>query len=156
MRLWTWQGRGHLLTDGIVDHSKGRYWDTEKGIQEAYAKLSQRIGTDQWVWCFTRREDYINAGGQSEVEWELEVPCDRVLAFVDDLVWNKILGIRCALPDHVRRTLAQSKDEFWDSIPRSWDKLLVCGPGQSHGSVTALIPHPVERSWVIRPLLHDL
>jgi hypothetical protein len=169
MRLWTWQGRGHSLVVGGVDHARSQYADSQPGIGEAYARLAEMVGSEQLIWCYADRSEHLCVDGDTHVRWELLVPDDAILAFVDTYVWNKLLGIRCGLPErarleHLRRATKCSsttqeqarrrlEHEFWDAVPGSWDSLLVGGREESIAGVQVLVRHPVPREWVVRPPL---
>jgi hypothetical protein len=172
MRLWTWQGIGHSLVTGTIDHARSQYADTQPGIVEKYARLVETVGTDQLIWCYTDRDDRVRIDGDTDVEWELRVPDDAILGFVDTYVWNRLLGIPCGLPDCARQEIrrkaidlapcsaagreqarARLAQEFWDSVPGSWDSLLVEEPDESVAGVQVLVRHPVPREWVVRPEL---
>ena len=94
--LWTYHKPCFSLVKGRVDHTRSSYWEME-GIPEAYAEVSARLGTDQWICCFTvdaerseRPETLVN---QHEVEWVLDIPSDLELVWFYDVgVWARILG----------------------------------------------------------------
>ena len=164
--LWTWQGARWDIVDSTepVRHDRGPYKDDSQ-IQAAYRQLAERIGTDQWVWCYLRPEDCIHRE-PGKVEWALRVPRQRVLAFIDNSVWIRILGDweRTAVPPHVRdllrakaspegTSLKELQRRWWLSVPDSYDKLLLCDPGCAFAGATeatALVRHPVPEEYVIR------
>ena len=149
MRLWTWHKPYFLLVEGKIDHAKSEYYNMVNGVPEAYKRLHQMIGTGQVIWCFIQREDHIAVPSAPEIEWELEVPEDYILGFVDTIMWNKILGIRCSLPSTIghqwfdearkrepsdankRRQIEQQlKDKFWANVQPgvSWENLFLSNP----------------------------
>ncbi len=169
MKLWTWHRPDFSLLHGCVDHRRSEYWQTVPGVPAAYDELACRLETDQVVWCYTIPNQRIVLPHHTEVEWILEVPCEAILKFVDGIVWNRILGIRCALPNAMRyawkdqalrrypydvrrRHSAEEELEelFWAQPPQNgswWDNLLV--EGRSEECIRALVPHPCRLEWVL-------
>lgn len=172
MRLWTWHKPDFSLFDGHVDHELSEYVRTVNGVREAYNNLADRLGTDQLIWCYTKPNQRIILPHHSEVEWILDVPTVKILAFIDDIVWNRILGIRCGLPRELERKwkdesinrhpydpnaahkfVKSRRDEFWSQStpPGGWWSCLFVNE-RSDEFVSAIIPHPVQDEWVvIRP-----
>jgi hypothetical protein len=180
MKLWTWHKPDFSMLDGHVDHKKSEYFQTIKGYQGACQELAGRVGTSQYIWCNTiQGQLWCNTiQGQhgllphhTKVEWVLDVPRDSILRFVDDIVWNRILDMRCALPNQVRlgwrneaisrfpndydreardRFEKQRKDSFWAQPPPggSWWNALFTRP-QARQGVSALVPHPIVEEWVL-------
>lgn len=170
MRLSTWHKPDFSLLAGRVERSKSEYVQTVKAIRPAYAELAVRLGTDQFIWCYTVPNQHFTVPSRTEVEWILDVPTAAVLRFVDDIVWNRILGVRCALPASIRfkwkdeayrqfprnaqRRHAAEKaleEAFWSQEPPrgSWWNVLFVEP-QSGEMVTALVRHPVLPEWVLK------
>ena len=56
MRLWSYQGVGHSLTDGHIDPSRLPYLETVPRYADAIKELAKRIGepSGQFIWCLTR------------------------------------------------------------------------------------------------------
>ena len=96
MQLWTFQGVGFSLHDGHVNHELSEYVREVEGVRDAYLELAKRLGTDQLIWCCSVREPHPL---KDRVEWVIDVPVSEILAFVDDFVWNRILGIDCVHRD---------------------------------------------------------
>ena len=133
-------------------------------MKDAYQEFWQRISVPdgQIVWCDTDNADIAKTGIEM-VMWELEVARDNIICFVDSLVWNRILGIRCAVSDTMRRQwiseavercqdphvyLDQRQTEFWARKPKTgswWDELFVEGPGDC---INAILHHPVPDGCV--------
>ena len=169
MRVWTWHKPDFSLLDGQVNHERSEYVQTVLGVREAYHELVKRLGTDQFIWCHTKPNQRIILPHDSEVEWILEVPSTEILAFTDDVVWNRILGIRCGLPRELERMwkneslkchpydsvardrfVKSRRDAFWNQTPPPggwWDCLFV--DERSDEFVSAIVPHPVRNEWVV-------
>jgi hypothetical protein len=92
MRLWSWQQPDFSLTDGRVDLERSEFVLTVEGVRKAYRALSERFGTDQFIWCYTEPDSYLTAAGDTRVRWSLEVPPAQIVAFLDCIVWERILG----------------------------------------------------------------
>ncbi len=156
------------LTTGNVDHSLSDYYREIDGVPAAYERLWSEIGTSQIVWCYTLANQY-STTGIARLEWELEIPTDDVLGFVDDIVWNRVLGIQCDLPEELRiefknaaipehpddpaARMAFEKElaaEFWNRQPPEgdwWASLLV--EARADDCTSALVAHPVDDAMVI-------
>jgi hypothetical protein len=169
MRLWTWHKPDFSLLDGHVDHKLSEYVQKVDGVREAYLNLSSHLSTDQFIWCYTKPNQRIILPHHSEVEWILEVPTVKILAFIDDIVWNRILGIRCGLPRELElrwkdesisrhpydpnaahKFVKLRRDEFWNQTAPlgGWWSLLFVDE-RSDEFVSAIVPHPVHNDWVV-------
>jgi hypothetical protein len=95
IRLWTWHKRDFCLVSDRVDHSRSAYYNYDKlpGIRVAYKLLADRLRTDQFIWCYHLRDEHhvSNYVAENEIEWELEIPKDKVLAFIDGKAWDNII-----------------------------------------------------------------
>ena len=99
--------------------------------------------------------------------YELEVPQSKIIAFVDDIVWNKILGYKPGLPSIERRWRNEAIEkspgnrkahdkyveerykELWIEPPPSgdhWNELIVTRPCEL---VSAVIAHPVPKEMLL-------
>jgi hypothetical protein len=170
MRLWTaHRNRMFSLTSGRVDHAQSEYYRDVPRVSIMYARLWQKLGIrdGQIIWCYTRAEDILITS-IPKYTWELEVPDSSILAYIDDVVWNCLLGIKIRLtsayaspireeaakkyPDdpRLRRQFeTESEHLFWDHMPPEstlWERLFLEKPVD--GS-SALIEHPVPDEWVV-------
>jgi hypothetical protein len=170
INLWTIHSPNFSITDGRVDHSKSEYYQNTQGVKQAYPKLWQRINIvdGQILWCFPDKND-IRKTGEKMVLWELYLPRSEVIQFVDDMVWNRILGIECDVPMSLRcqwcdkslkkfpnnqKTAKEYEhkcyQEYWMQKPKAgswWDELFVSSISGSI-STSVLIRHPVQSAWV--------
>jgi hypothetical protein len=152
INLWTIHSPNFSITDGRVDHSKSEYYQNTHGVKQAYPELWQRINIvdGQIIWCFPDKND-IRKTGKKLILWELYLPRSEVIQFVDDMVWNRILGIKCDIPMPLRcqwrneslknipNNQKAAKDyehkcyqEYWMQKPKTgnwWDELFVSGIG---------------------------
>jgi hypothetical protein len=148
MKLGSLHDPSFSLTDGIVVHSTSDHYTSATGVKDAYHKLWTKIGQPdgQVVWCYTV-DDYIPRTGIVRVLWCLDVPDDRILCFLDDVAWNKIIGQKqVALPRRLQNE--------WDRQPRTgdwWDELFV-SDNMPELLRTALIRHPVPKHCVTKRL----
>ena len=168
MRLWSLHKPDFSLTCGRVDHTKSEYYQNTPGVPEAYEELWKLIGIPegQIVWCFTCRDEI--KPEVPKVLWELEVPEKEIVRFVDDIVWNRILGIRCALPTRLRQCFHREAietfpdnpskrndyrekkvDAFWrkDAPTGNWWDLLFVQ--KSCEGASAIVRHPLRHGWVV-------
>lgn len=171
LRLSTWQGSGFSLLSGAVEIARSE-WLTSPPTPlfvDACHELWKRIGTRQFIWCSTAREDAQLWKGRTE--WTLDVPRSKVLRIVDNLVWNAIIGIRCHLPETSRRRiqhaaimryhnnneayeafLAEMETKHFPSgkVSELWDQLFLDHVSDVR-SCSALVRYPVDRSYVVSP-----
>jgi hypothetical protein len=166
--LWSFQAPDFSLLDGRVKPNLSGYCD-ESQIMAAYAELKSRLGTDQIIWCYTRKEDFRETSRQM-VEWALQVPIQNILAFYDSVVWARIIGkTPCTLPEDQRRQLRndalhhfpndpQRRRDFEDARTAEiwnepapaegwWSKLFIDRPDRD--GIDALISHPIDNSWLL-------
>jgi len=170
MRLWTiHNNQGFSLTEGKVDHSKSEYYASIPAVREAYPKLWRHLGVDdgQIIWCYTRTED-IPVTSIPRHMWELEAPESSILTYIDDVTWNRLLGIRVRLtpryteairedaakkfphdPQARRQHEIESEKRWWDHKPPEstlWRELFLDKPVD--GS-PALLRHPIQKEWIV-------
>ncbi len=171
MKLWTIHDTYDFkLSEGHVDHSKSDYYNNTLGVKEAYPQLWSLIGIPdgQIIWCYTRKED-ICITSEPIIMYTLEVPEDSVITYIDDIMWNCILGKRPRLTLSYRRPIEAEagkkfpKDpykrrnlekelvnEFWENKPPAgelWEKLRL---DKAVDSSSALIKHPIPDDWIIK------
>jgi len=170
--LWSFHAPRFSLLDGRVKPDLSGYRG-ESRIMAAYAELKTRLGTDQIIWCYTRKEDFRETSRQM-VEWALQVPIQNILAFYDSVVWARIIGkTPCTLPEDQRRQLRdealhhfpndpQRRREFEDARTAEiwnepapaggwWSKLFV--DRHDRDGIDALISHPIDNSWLLSKTL---
>jgi len=168
MKLWTWHGRSFSITEGHVDHTRSDYCQDVRGYTQAVARLGCMLGSDQFLWCLDYR---VENPWPRRVEWSLEVPDDAILAFVDTLVWERILGNQYIPHDLESRWLHEAmakgqdpdafsrvmRQQFEDVLPHRrelWDNVFAeavqnrfCPDCERN---TVLIPFPAKPEWVLR------
>ena len=173
MNLWTYHDPGFSLTSGRVDHALSPYAD-DPAIMEAYRELGRRLDIPdlQIVWCYTRHGDY-SVTGIERFEWHLSVPSDDIIVCIDGVVWNRIIGkppgATTEMYDKWREEARQlyphdSASRHWHEKERLqqfqnepappggwWSRLFV--PLQAGEMVSAIIPHPVKKSWAVATTL---
>ena len=168
MNLWSFQAPGHCLVCGHRNPGKSPYAG-DVGITAAYAELHSRIGTDQIIWCYTKRESFRETGIPM-IEWVLDVPTAKILRFYDSVVWARIIGkAGSTLPDKLRRGFSKQAIEkfpqhrakarayeaeiigaFWNQAAPTrnwWNHLFVDAANEEH--IDALVRHPIDRSMVV-------
>ncbi len=180
INLWTIHSDDFSISEGCVDHSKSIYYKKTKGVKDAYPELWKRLSKEvsnkekskaieegQIIWCFTSKDEICRTGIR-KIKWDLFVPESEV-TFMDSLVWNRILGIRCGVgsemsnkwkdgglekyPYDIKKARYYEKkccDKFWSQKPASgswWDELFV--DDKQENASCALISHPVPDSWIL-------
>ena len=119
--LWTIHSPDFDITSGRVDHSKSEYYLSVPGVKEAYHELWRRLNTPegQIIWCYTKNDD-IAKTGEEKIMWELQIELEKVICFLDSLVWNRILGIKCSVGRTLRRKWIKEAIEIRPADSRSY------------------------------------
>jgi hypothetical protein len=96
MRLWTWQGKDILLTEGRLDYKQSEWYQNDvdfPNIKSAYKRLFKILDTDQIHWCYADAEEAGEAAKlwKNRKKWEIEVP-ESDVRVVCASVWCKIIG----------------------------------------------------------------
>jgi hypothetical protein len=163
IQLWTWQEPDFSLTSGYVDHAQSEYYNTVLGVPEAYAILAKRLGTDQIIWCYVRRDEYDNLPHLTRIEWALDVPDDDILAIIDTYTWNRLLGIEtyprtrylrllrdAPMEETARNAHIEQQIRDYHSQPEPdggwWSRLFMTDTTVE--GATVLLAHPIPESWV--------
>ncbi|MFC1635052.1 hypothetical protein ACFL5Z_09430 [Planctomycetota bacterium] len=162
-----------------MDHAKSKYFQNTPCVKQAYPELWRRINIPdgQIIWCYLDKTE-IRKTGIEMVLWKLclpeteviRLPGSKVIQFVDDMVWNRILGREreCELPQGLcnqwreksvekypnnpaaaKNYEKKCQNDYRNKKPKSnswWDELFV-QRGQST-SISALIRHPVRKDWI--------
>jgi len=163
--LWSWQGLDFSLTEGTVDDRLSESEKIVPGLPKSRKELSERLGTDQFIWCCIRQDEARGRPGSSGVKWQLEVPKHHVLAFICNVAWHWILNrnakdnTQCIPPlkfKHVCSKIAPNKwREFkkgfhdgWKNktTEKLWDALFLDKVVEECTHV--LLRHPVEKGWI--------
>lgn len=162
--LWTWQGQNHSLTEGRVDPRLSDWWEIPS-IRQAYLRLFRLVRTCQLIWCWTDIGDVRADGYRDKRVWELNVPVDRVLCYVDDVIWGAIRKEQVALPKVDRDAIHQQalqrnpadmgqayrecEAEYRASllVGDPWSRLMREQPCEGR---SALLKHPIPEAWVVR------
>lgn len=168
MRLWTCHTPEFSLTEGRVNYKLSPYYRDPDvpNFDIAMPRLWEILGTDQLVWCCVKRDQHSQTS-TPRVKWEVEVPECGILRFVDDHVWNRILGKDCP-PLSARRAwqtratqlypnddsgrdryVREQREEYRNEEPPVggwWSCVFV--DNADGESVSALIRHPVSPEWV--------
>jgi len=163
--LWTVHSPDFDIRAGKVDHSKSEYYLNTPGVKEVYHELWRRLNTPkgQIIWCYTEYSD-IAKTGIKKVMWELQIPLENVVCFIDDLVWNRILGIRCNVGRTLRRKwqneaiekcpsdshfyFKKCEEDFWNRKPKTgswWDELFIQDTGEN---ASAIICHSIPEKFI--------
>ena len=88
--LWTIHSPEFDLTSGRVYHSKSEYYRCVPGVKETYRELWHRLNTPegQVIWCYTEN-GHIAKTDEEKMLWELQIPREKVICFLDSLVLCK-------------------------------------------------------------------
>ena len=176
MKLWTFQGVGHSLTEGRIDLARSPYRESVTKYDVAIGELARRIEpSGQFIWCLTR-----------EVEWYEVHPLDKYvldvspsdfLAVLDGPVWERLLGTT-SVPDSLCDRWRSEWDfdthkvgctdycelkrrEYLMAVPPKevlWQSLILDVPTPES---SVLLKHPIPVEWIISreryesPLLKD-
>ena len=163
MRLWSYQGVGHSLTDGHIDPSRLPYLETVPGYADAIKELAKRIGepSGQFIWCLTRDTEWLETA-VPRIKYTLDVASSDFLAVLDGAVWERILGTT-SVPDSIRllwdsewdgqssyRDFVEMKEREYHALqpPKGswWESLIIDEPTAES---TVLLRHPIPERWII-------
>ena len=167
MILWTWQGEGHSLTEGSIDHAKSPYWEDPK-IMRAYCELEKRLKVKGIVWCCTRLDKRIRVASDYNVAWVLDVPLSEFLRIVDGEVWERIIESGAIserlgklwrsegwslFPGDVElqseHKARREKDYLAEPAPSGgWWSLLYANETTPDAARVVLLNHPIDCRWV--------
>jgi hypothetical protein len=97
MKLWTYHPITFRPDDPNVeiDPSKGMCWSMKSlRYREVLPRLHQLLGTDQFLWCWTTKDDFTRTSKEITimVEWELDVPLSEIWAFYSVPIWDDIVS----------------------------------------------------------------
>jgi len=142
--LWTWQlARWHITAQRRDPAAILEAWGAEMAeiLKPLYERLYQELGTQDFVWCFTKYEHW----KQLEVRrlWELDVPRDDVLRYIDSPVWQGLINLAKRSPAKV----ANATD--WGRLLLEEEEALRRMSAESGGDVEPLLRVPIDASWVI-------
>jgi len=131
-----------------VDHLQSKFFQNTSGCKEAYQRLWHEIGQldGQVIWCSTTKEG-IPRTGILKMLWCLDVAESTIICRIDDVAWNKILGVpSIALPRHLK--------DKWNRHPLDgdwWNELISYETQVGH-LWSALIRHPVSPTEVLKKM----
>lgn len=173
MQLWTEQAATFALSEGQRRPDMSKYRDE---ITRHYEELHRRVGHDQFLWC-TREVpnefDLRNAAANGKVYYQLDVPPSGIVKIVDGIVWNRILGIQCSLPQAIRYRFddeaanqfphdiaaqrarrSELEEAFWLTAPPngSWWSALFIDDISRDPNGQVLVTFPLHPSWIVRTL----
>lgn len=128
MKLWTWQKKGFSLIDSVKPVDSRIHSDYYNEHEEQFEKLWDRLGTTQFLWCYTEKEDAFSQVSEGEyvdhVPWELAV--DSIFQNICTTAWNLILDAgRCSPPSKRETWKREYPDNFRKKIEdwhRFWEK----------------------------------
>jgi hypothetical protein len=171
MMLWTWQGVGFDPGAHRLDRSQSPFWRERScpDIRRAYSELDAilRLPEDragQFIWCFTTERSAKNPF-RDRTPWTIDVPRHKIPTFVDDVMWNHVIGSDYVPGEHIRKVderkrageisaeqayFEESAKAYHATFPSREECLrLLCKPTEPGEDVSALVPLPIEPSWVL-------
>jgi hypothetical protein len=170
MRLFSRQGIAVVdLTQHVPDSRQSGY---ETYITRHYARLYGLLGTDQFIWCQTDPPNKwdVDLSVKFARWWELEVPRDGILKFVDIVSWERITsqrrmpnGLWFKLRDQADREFSDDEgrkrrhkeliEKFWEGLNTDdcWQTLLRDDADSEWGTYP-LVTSPLQGPWVIGTL----
>ena len=100
MQLWTRRPSSFRIDaiDLWVDPKQGQYWKDEGKnfrYREVAPMLWELVKTDQFLWCCTLPRMFIRATEEVDlVEWEINTPPAKVIAYISSPVWENLVWSR--------------------------------------------------------------
>jgi hypothetical protein len=140
MQLWTHHPSVFRLdSPGLKVYPKrGHHWKLRREgyrYPEIAAKLWEKVGTDQFIWCCTIRGRFSRHSEDVDLtEWEINAPPSTVLAFVSSPVWENLIWTRS----------------------ESWEGLIIDRPSAGHSDIHALVAVPLAGAICHGQLRPDL
>jgi len=172
--LWTWQGLDFDPCSHRVDRTKSGFLTNPAfpDIRRGYAELDELLSLPpdregQFLWYYTT-DSWVQHPWSKRCLWPIEVPRVSILAFVDDRLWEHLIGSKWVprgLREQWERELfsqpvareefsqevSKREREYHDSFPSRKEclksLLSPAGPGED---VSALVSVPLDASW-LRP-----
>lgn len=102
MILHTWHNPEYNILDK-PDLSKSiHYTDYGDSMKKAYDWLFKEIGTNSIVWCWPEgHKGYKTDHGITEKQWILDVPDNKIIAYLNSDAWDYIIGDFTPVPEDV-------------------------------------------------------
>jgi hypothetical protein len=130
MQLWTYHPPGFRIDlPGLaIDPLQSPYWNEPLTplYKEAWAKLRDTLGTEQFIWCCTASGCWSPNEFRPVDEWVLNVPDSQILAFIKEPGWDDIL---------------KGKGNDWGKVFVE-EKAVKPDP-----NISALVPIPLLPTW---------
>jgi hypothetical protein len=170
VKLWTWQKKGFSLIDSVKPIDSQTHSDYYSEHKEEFEELWNRLGTTQFIWCYTEKEDVFSQASKLEYKdhtlWELDVPVESIFKNTCSIAWSWILkGCRCQPPSKLRDTWrrkypnnSRQMEEDWHcfwkkkTIEELWDALFLSNIIITPCS-TLLVRYPLEQQWIKREVM---
>ena len=99
MQLWTHHHSSFAVDapDIHIDPRQGDFWRQEQRPDFRYREilplLWERLATDQFLWCCTKRGTYPRVTDDIDLaEWELNVPTKQIIKLYSGSVWLRLLA----------------------------------------------------------------
>lgn len=164
MKLWTWQKKDFSLINSVklIDsRNHSEYYNEHK---EKFEKLWDRLKTNQFLWCYSEKENAFSEASKLEyknhVLWELDIPVDSIFKNICSIAWSGILyGRGCSTPSKLRNLWIKEcsdnfrkKEEDWHrywenkTTEELWEALFLSNTTITPCS-TPLVCYPLEQQW---------
>jgi hypothetical protein len=172
--LWTWQGFDFNPLLERVDRSRSYYVISppHSDLLLAYAELDELLSLPaekkhQYAWCYTT-DSWLQHPWYERCVWPLEIPKDKIVAYIDEPSWERLIGNLSVPPDlreswrrelwsqqfvgeRLQQELAKRDREYLRACPPRAECLrALLNPTEPGRGVLALAPVPFDPSW-IRP-----
>ncbi len=171
MKLWTFQKNGHDIASPATQIQLAQSWflNSDPRFNRKYEAVKRHCHTDQIIWCFTTEPEKWHHPG--DAAWKLEVPNDKIVGFVDELLANHLLNnkkcpriaiwkewrqyvlskepYRQDRQDHLIDELIRTHPGAWIESAEAWPAIFT--DPESSNAVSALLRRPIERKWVVGP-----
>lgn len=164
MELWTWQGHGFDLHQGIIVPSRGEYADPLPAYLPAVEEIAQHLGTSQFIWASPKCHPH-----RGRIGYLLNTPNSAILAVLDGFTWNLRIGnrsidapgaLKALWNQHAdmlypqsracQRRYVEKRVEGWRErpLPSDWWK-----HAQEIGTTSEdpqfLLRYPIPASWIL-------
>ncbi len=112
--LYTWHSPGFDIRTDRLDRDQSPYCDTGDEYLGTISCLSEHLGTDQYVFCFVRREQHGYHETDKPIEWIIEAEDKDILTYIDNNQWETFRKGNCSLRATLRTGFTGKED--WSAI----------------------------------------
>jgi hypothetical protein len=155
MLLITSQPLDFDITKDKLDLSKSSnlsdHFDQDKIFKKAYEWLFNKLGHNEFIWCYKSNERNFSDHGHEHVLWTLDVPDDQCVA-INSSAWNCVINNWPYIEDDIIKNISDDDYErLTDSCKgreeQTWDSSIFKNEDKG---MEILIKSPVNEQFVVK------